>query len=459
MTKRRDFVKKSILGGAGITIGGMGLSAHSYGSVIGANERLNVAVIGTGGRGGAHVSSWCSLKDKLNINLKTVCDADELLSAQKAAMAEKSTKTRPSTEWEMRRVFDDKDIQLVSFATPNHWHALGTIWACQAGKHVYVEKPACHNVFEGRKMVEAAKKYNVRVQVGFQGRSYQNINAAIKFMHDGGIGEVYMARGLCFKPRDSFGIAKDANPPANLHYGDWLGPAQFKQYNEKYHPYNWHWFWDTGNGDSGNQGVHEFDFARWGLNKNEHPVSVYSTGGIYGISPEECAQETPNTQTSIIKYADGKIIEFETRGRYTNTESPMGVDIGVLFYGTEGYLELKAWDGDGDKWKAYRKREKEPFAGSGMTGPRQAPSLTGSDAAEHYANFVNAVRSGKDSELTAGIEQGYYSSALPLLANVSYRVGRELRFNGKTEKFINDKEADAYLTRSYRKPFIVPDNV
>jgi predicted dehydrogenase len=459
MTKRRDFVRKSIIAGAGISIGGMGMSARSYASVIGANDRLNVAVIGAGGRGGAHVSSWCSLKDKLNINLKTICDADELMSAQKAEIALKSIGSRPSTAWDMRKVYDDSDIQIVSVATTNHWHALATIWACQAGKNVYVEKPACHNVFEGRKMVEAARKYNVRVQVGFQGRSYENVKNAIKFLHDGGIGEVYMARGMCFKPRDSFGIAPDSEPPKNFHYDNWLGPAQYKPFNEKYHPYNWHWFWDTGNGDSGNQGVHEFDFVRWGMNKHEHPVSVFSSGGIYGMNPSECAQQTPNTQMSVIKYADGKIIEFETRGRYTNRESQMGVDIGVIYYGTGGYLEMKVWDADGDKWSAYRKREKEPFAGSGNTGIREAPSLTGSDAAEHYTNFVNAVRSGNDSGLAADIQEGYYSSALPLLANISYRVGRELKFDGKNEKFVNDKDADALLTRQYRKPYVVPDKV
>ena len=180
-------------------------------------------------------------------------------------------------------------------------------------------------------------------------------------MHGGGIGDVYMARGLCYKPRDSFGIAKDSTPPASLHYDQWLGPAQWREYNEKRGHYNWHWHWNTGNGDSGNQGVHEFDIARWGLNKHEHPVSVYSTGGIYGINPEECSQETPNTQSSVFKYKDGTILEFETRGRYFNREGAMGVAIGNIFYGTEGYLELQAWEKSGGEWQAFRKREKEPF--------------------------------------------------------------------------------------------------
>ena len=303
MTKRRDFIKKSVIGTAGIAIGGMGFSSKSYASIIGANERITVAVIGIGGRGGAHVGAYSTLKDIKNVMLKTICDVDEKTFAQRAKTVESRTGLKPLTEWDMRKVFDDKEINAVSFATPNFWHALGTVWACQAGKHVYVEKPACWDIWEGRKMIEASKKYNVRVQVGHQSRSSADIMDAIKFLHDGGIGDIYMARGLCIKPRDSFGIAPDSEPPATLHYDMWLGPVTWRPYNEKRGTYNWHWFWDTGNGDTGNQGPHQFDIARWGMNKNEHPVSVYSTGGVYGIDPKECAQETPNTQCSVFKYS------------------------------------------------------------------------------------------------------------------------------------------------------------
>ncbi|MCG7853952.1 MAG: Gfo/Idh/MocA family oxidoreductase, partial [Methanosarcinaceae archaeon] len=275
MTKRREFIKKSVLGTAGLAIGGMSLSAKAYNSIQGANDRLNLAVIGIRGQGGGHINTWCGMKDSKNVRLKTLCDVDEQYFAPKSKVVLDKTGESPKTEWDMRKVFDDKEIHAISFATPNFWHALGSIWACQAGKHVYVEKPCCHNIFEGRKMIEAARKYNVRLQVGFQNRSGNNLNQAMKFLHDGGIGEIYMARGLCLKPRDSFGIAKDSIPPASLHYDMWLGPVSWRQYNEKRAHYNWHWFWDTGNGDTGNQGPHEFDVARWGMNKNEHPVSVY----------------------------------------------------------------------------------------------------------------------------------------------------------------------------------------
>jgi predicted dehydrogenase len=430
----------------------MGLSAKSYASVVGANDRVNVAVIGFRSRGQAHIEAWSALKDSHKVRLKTLCDTDEQLFKEGSKMVSDKTGVTPTTAWDMRQVFDDKEIDAVSIATPNHWHALATIWACQAGKHVYVEKPAMHDVWEGRKMIDAARKYDRRVQVGLQSRSMDNVIQAIKFLHDGGIGDVFMARGLCFKPRDSFGISKDSAPPGTLHYDRWLGPAPWREYNEKRGHYNWHWFWDTGNGDTGNQGPHQFDVARWGMNKNEHPISVYSAGGVYGILPEECAQETPNTQSSVFKYSDGKMLEFETRGRYTNDESSLGTRIGNMFYGTEGYLEL-----NDETWKAFRKREKDPFAGDTKT--KEAESLVGSTDTAHFVNFLEGIKSGKNETLHCDIEQGYYSSALPLLANISYRLGRSLKFNPDQEKFVNDAEADALLSGKYRSPYVVPGQV
>lgn len=456
MPERREFIKTSLMGGAGIMIGGMGFSAKSYKSIPGANERINVAVIGIRGQGGTHINSWCKLKENRNVTLKTLCDTDEAEWAKALKSVADTGGGVPATEWDMNKVFADKDIHAVSFAVPNHWHALGTILACQAGKHVYVEKPASHNIFEGRKMIEAARKYKVRVQVGFQNRSISNVMDAMKFLHEGGIGDVYMARGLCYKPRASFGIAPDSTAPATLHYDRWLGPAPYRAYNEKRVHYNWHWHWATGNGDTGNQGPHQFDIARWGLNKSEHPISVMSMGGIYGISPTECSQETPNTQTSMFKYKDGKMLEFETRGRFTNDESSVGIRIGNVFYGTDGYLEL-----DGGTWKAFRKTEKEPFAGSKMAEKKTADPtfLAPPGGTDHYANFLDAIRSGKDETLHCDINEGFHSSALPLLANISYRLGRGLKFNGETEKFVGDNEADTMLTREYRKPYIVPSKV
>jgi predicted dehydrogenase len=452
MTKRREFIKKSVAGTAGIAIGGLGFSSKSYGSIIGSNDRITMAVVGLRSRGKDHIDNWCALKDNRNVRIKTVCDVDEQFFPERVKLILDKTGEQAGTHWDMRKVFDDRDIDAVSMATPNHWHALGAIWACQAGKHVYAEKPASHNIWEGRKMIEAAAKYKVRMQVGFQNRSINGVMEAMKFLHDGGIGDVFMAKGLCYKPRDSFGIAPDSTPPGSLHYDTWLGPAPYRPYNEKRVHYNWHWFWATGNGDTGNQGPHQFDIARWGLNKNEHPVSVFSMGGIFGIDPAECAQETPNTQTSLLKYRDGKILEFETRGRYTNDESSLGIRIGNMFYGTEGYLELNEGN-----WKAFRKREKEPFAGSSMSEPKNADPtfMAAPGGSEHFANFLDAVRSGKDETLHCHIKEGFYSTALPLLANISYRLGRKLEFDGVKEKFVNDMEADEMLTRNYREPYVI----
>ena len=456
MTKRREFIKTGVLGVAGLAIGAKGFSAKSYSKIVGSGERINLAVIGIRGQGSNHIDTFLGLKDSKNIRIKTLCDADEATFAARVKKIRDKTGETPLTEWDMRKVFDDKEIDAVSIATPNFWHALGTIWACQAGKHVYVEKPATHGIWEGRKMVEAAKKYNVRVQTGCQNRSIPGVIQAIKFLHDGGIGEVYMARGLCYKPRDSFGIAQDGTAPESLHYDTWLGPCDWQPYNEKRVHYNWHWHWATGGGDTANQGPHQFDVARWGLNKNEHPVVIQSMGGIYGFSPDECSQETPNTQHSMFKYADGKVLEFETRGRFTNEESSLGIRIGNMFYGTDGYVEI-----NGGHWKAYRQREEKPFAGTGVVSekPNDPTFLAPPGGSSHYGNFLDAIRSGKNEDLNCNIYEGYMSGCLPALANISYRTGRQLTFDGAKEKFVKDREANKFLTRNYRKPYIVPDEV
>jgi len=471
MTQRRDFIKQSVIGAAGLAVTGTGFSARSYASILGANDRINVAVIGIRNQGTVHVQSLCELKDSHNVVVRTLCDTDELLFEPASKIVVEKTGVTPKTEWDLMKVLEDKEIDAVTIVTPNHWHALATIWACQAGKHVYVEKPVSHNIWEGRKMIEAARKYGVRVQAGLNNRSNPNIIEAIKFVHDGGIGDVFMARALVFKARDSYGIAKDGTPPPTFHFDRWLGPAPLRPYNEKRSHYNWHWYWDTGNGDTGNTGPHQLDLARWGMNKNEHPVSVFSMGGLYGFHQDEApagmkapgkmvyggvetydrdktSQETPNTQTALYKYGDGTMMELEVRGRYTNNEGSKGQEVGNLFFGSEGWLEIS-----GSTWKAFRKREREPFAGS-KDVPRSER-----EEGNHWANFIDAVRSGKDGDMHCSINEGFYSTALAHLANISYRVGRELKFMGEYERFANDPEADKLLTRAYREPYEVPAEV
>lgn len=453
------------MGAAGVAIG---LNAKSYGSIMGSNDRINLAIIGIRNQGSLHIDSFLKLKDSHNVRIKTLCDADEQLFSSRVKMVVDKTGEKPQTEWDMEKVLADKEIDAVSIVTPNHWHALATVWACQAGKHVYVEKPAMHNIWEGKKMIEAARKYNRIVQVGLNNRSNPGVREAMKFLHDGGIGNVYMARGVCFKARDSFGMAKDSTPPATFHYDRWLGPAPYRPYNEKRSHYNFHWYWDTGNGDIGNTGPHQFDLARWGLNKNEHPEVIYSNGGLYGFNDDNApktpgkmvyggveayghdktSQETPNTQGAILKYKDGKMLEFEVRGRYTYRESGLGIEVGNTFFGSEGYLEL-----DGGTWKAYRRREQEPFAGSKEETER----------ASHWANFIDALRDNKKETLHGELHDGVLSSALPLLCNISYRVGRQLKIDGSNltdlKNFVKDPEADELLTRTYRAPYVVPNAV
>ena len=459
MENRRTFIKKTAIGTAGVSMGLTAFSAKSYGRILRANDRINIGVIGLRGRGQQHLESFAGMYDD-GVYVKTVCDVDsQFLEPSRKVVAEKQKGNKPDAVKDLRKIYEDPEIDAVSIATPNHWHALATVWACQAGKHVYVEKPSSHNIWEGRKMVEASRKHNRTVQVGFQNRSIAEVMQAINFLHNGGIGEVFMARGTCFKPRDSFGISPDSDPPESLDYDMWLGPAAYRPYNEKRGHYNWHWHWNTGNGDTGNQGPHQFDIARWGLGVSVHPVKVQSMGGIFGISPQECSQETPNTQTSIYTYEDGKILEFETRGRYTNAEAPSGVRIGNLFYGTEGWMEI-----NGSSWKAYREREETPFAGTEMgagnaavggdTSFRAAPGGGG-----HFANFIQALRSGNDHDLTCDILEGHRSTVLPHLGNIAYRVGETLEFNGELEEFINNEEASLLLTRKYRYPYVIPQTV
>jgi len=213
MTKRREFIKRSAMGTAGIAIGGMGFTSGMYRSVIGSNDRINVAVIGIRNQGSVHINSWCSLKDSHNVFLKTLCDTDERLFDSRIKMVNERTGAKPQVEWDIYKLLEDKEIHAVSIAVPNQWHALATVLACQAGKHVYIEKPASHNIWEGRKMIEAARRYNLRVQCGLNNRSSENVREAIKLIHEGGIGELYAARALIFKARDSYGMSNDSTPP------------------------------------------------------------------------------------------------------------------------------------------------------------------------------------------------------------------------------------------------------
>ncbi len=409
---------------------------------MGANDRVNVAVIGLGGRGRAHMTEYAKQPDA---RIAAVCDVDQAALERGIAFVEKATGSKPKGYADMRQVFDDKSIDAVSMPIPNHWHALATIWACQAGKDVYVEKPACHNPWEGGKMVEAARKYNRMVQIGSQSRTIEHKKKAIQLLHDGVIGKVYLAKGLCYKRRLSIGHKEDSPVPPGVNWDMFLGPAPMRAFNELRFKYNWHWFWDTGNGDIGNQGVHEMDIARWGLGR-ELPRSVVSTGGKYVYNDD---QETPNTQLVTFDYGDSELV-FEVRGLITGGEGglrPRGGNntIGNIFYGADGYLVV-----DDAGFQVYKGEKQELVMDEKKGGENTGP---------HMANFLKAVRSRNHQDLNADVQIGVTSADLCHLANISYRLGRKLAFDPATAKFTADAEANKMLTRKYRAPYIVPEKV
>ena len=422
------------------SIGGAALAASAT-KLRAADDKVSVAVIGLGGRGRNHMTEYAKLPDA---HIAAVCDVDQASLERGVALVEKATGTKPKGYSDMRQVFDDQSIQAVSMPLPNHWHALATIWAVQAGKDVYVEKPACYNPFEGTQMVAAARKYGRMVQIGSQSRSMEHKMKAIQLLHEGVIGKVYLAKGLCFKRRPSIGHKPDSAVPAGVDWDKFLGPAPMRAFNELRLKYNWHWFWDTGNGDIGNQGVHEMDVARWGLGK-EMPKSVVSSGGKYAYTDD---QETPNTQLATFDYGDSELV-FEVRGLITGDEGGLKVrgnnTIGNLFYGSDGYMAL-----DGDGFQVYKGEKRELT----MDQKRE----TG-DTGPHMANFLKAVKSRNYQDLNADVQIGVTSADLCHLANISYRLGRKLGFDASTAKFSDDAEANKMLTREYRAPYVVSDKV
>ncbi|MFQ5738388.1 MAG: Gfo/Idh/MocA family protein [Acidobacteriota bacterium] len=410
------------------------------------NDRLQVVCVGVRGRGRNHIHALQQLPD---VRVAALCDVDENVLGERLNEFEKEGWHRPKTYTDLRRALEDADIDAVFIATPNHWHALATIWACQAGKDVYVEKPVSHNIREGRRMVEAARKYGRIVQTGFQIRSSIAVQAAVKFLQTGQLGRVYMARGLCFKWRDTIGHAPDETVPAGVHYDLWLGPAPRCPFSRNRFHYNWHWNWDYGNGDIGNQGVHQLDIARWGLGLDQHPVKVSATGAHVLFDDD---QETPNLLNVGFEYPAAtepggrKIINFEVRPWMTNHEAGIGEDerntVGVVFYGSEGYLAVDSYN----SWRTY-------------LGPKREPGPYARAGGNHFENFVRAVKARDPDLLNCNVEEGHRSAALAHLANASYRLGRSLKFDPEREKFVDDAEADTLLSRHYREPFVVPAEV
>lgn len=404
-------------------------------SAFGANDRIAVCVAGLRGRGGSHIEGYTG--SKLS-DLVALVDPDRHVLETRADQVASKTGKRPKTFTDIREALADDGIDAVSIATPNHWHSLMTIWACQAGKDVYVEKPLSHNVWEGRQLVEAAEKHGRIVQHGTQARSQREWLRDIKLLQSGEIiGPLYMARALCYKRRDALSFQDNSEPPAHLDWRAWQGPASEQAYNPNYVHYNWHWFWHYGNGDIGNQGVHQMDIAAWGMNRGL-PVQVQSAGGRYGYDDPA---ETPNTLTSTLTYADGTMTVFEVRGRATNQEE--GVGVGNLFYGSQGYyVQGKGFFNDHGR-RISIDSARHPL-------PKQN---------DCYENFLMAVRDRDPGKIHGTALDGHVSSAHCHLANIAYRLGRTVNFDPATERCTGDEEANAMLTREYHEDYRVPETV
>src|SRR5712671_6194592 len=327
-------------------------------SLASANDTVRVACVGVRGQGRSHISHYAKMD---NVEIAAICDVDESILNQRINDVEKMGKKRPAAFTDLRKLLEDKSIDAISIATPNHNHTLQTVWGCQAGKDVYVEKPCSHDMFEARQIVAAAQKYKRLVQHGTNSRS-SIVREAVQHLRNGLIGDVFEARGLCFKWRDTIGRKPVEPVPAGVHYDLWLGPAPQHEFTQNRFHYNWHWFWDYGNGDLGNQGIHQVDVARWGLGV-KYPTKVSAIGGHFMFDDD---QETPNTLTATFEFDDNgkkKMMVFEVRHRITNHEAGIddgkpGNTVGAIFYGSNGYLSV--WDEDHGRYQSYLGREQQP---------------------------------------------------------------------------------------------------
>jgi predicted dehydrogenase len=449
----------------------------------GANGDIRFAVVGFGGRGMDHIAE---LRKVGGARMVALCDVDQtILDRQVKKYRDLGEQIQSYTD--VRKLLENKDIDVVSFATPNHWHSLGAIWAMQAGKDVYVEKPVSHNVWEGRRVVEVSHQLNRIVQAGTQSRSSSGIQEGIQWVREGHIGKILRARGLCYKPRPSIGKVDGPQPiPPGIDYDLWCGPAPMEPLMRKKLHYDWHWVWPTGNGDLGNQGIHQMDLARWALGESALSPRVLSVGGRLGYVDDGT---TPNTFIVFHDYPTAPLI-FEVRGLPSGAGSKemdkyRSVSIGVVVDCEGGtmvipnYSSATILDKDGAEIKK--------FSGS----------------SSHFANFIDAVRSRKPGDLHAPILEGHLSSALCHTGNISYRLGKTqspdemreavkgnkdlaeslgrmeehlganhvdlnktpatlgaaLKMDPLTERFIGSPEADQLLTRDYRKRFVVPATV
>ena len=447
-SSRRQFLKGAAGVAAGLAAAGSPARVRAQGPS--ANEKFVVGLMGTGGRGLWFLRNEFARRP--NLEVAYVCDVDDERLGRAVKLVEDATGRKPKAVTDFRRILDDGDVDLFFNATPDHWHALPTIMACQAGKDVFLEKPVSHNVWEGRKTVEAARKYDRIVQVGTQTRSGPYTQKAVEFLREGRLGKVHFVRVLNMKYRNPVPARPDEPVPEGVDYDMWLGPAPDRPYNRNHFHYNWHWFWAYSGGDIINDGVHQIDAARLLIGK-DWPRSVISTGGKLAFDD---AQETPDTQVALWEF-DDVLMQFDLtlwtphmvktpwdlRDTDEFPEWPTNATQ-IEVHGTGGLMKFSR---QGGGWQAWDKDGKLIDQGPGRHphGP-------------HIDNFLECVVS---RELpTADIEEGHRSTVLCEIANISYRLGgRKLTFDSATESFVGDDEANAFLKREYRSKWAVPETV
>jgi len=479
--KRRVFIKESMLASAGVAIGAPAYIKNYVQKKP--NDLINVAVCGINGRGKSHFANFTRIKDTRVVAL---CDpVDYLFPAANKAIEDLGGPKPARIVADYRNLLDDKDIDVIAIATPDYWHALMTIHACQAGKDVYVEKPGSHTIDESRKMVQATRKYNRIVQLGTQHRSNRVSQKAIELIQQGLIGDVYMGRGYEFKRRYTIGREPDSTVPDGVNWDLFRGPAPMIPFNKNRFLYNWHWYWDTSTSELSANGIHPMDRVRQGMKINEHPLKITCSGGFYGWDSD---QEVPNFQIATYEYANGKVMELEIR----SLPNPGGSG-DIEWYGVKGWAYLRggtfqAWVTDDDTGHRLPSTNK-PSAGASNGQPAAGPIRGGSsrdlpkptvtitledlpfDARAdeiskagidpHFMNFIDCVKSRKREDLKSEVEVGHVSTVQALLGCIAYRTGRKLVFDGKTERFVDDDDANTYLARpgGGRKPYNIPDEV
>ncbi len=453
-TSRREFVARTAVAGAPAVRAAWGRTSP--------NSEIRLGVVGFRSRGRDHYHEFAKIP---GVKVAFLCDIDERLFPGAVKEVEALGGNRPETFVDLRKMLERKDLDAISIASPDHWHALQTIWGCQAGKDVYVEKPVCHNIKEGRKMVEAARKYSRIVQAGLNRRSEKQNRGGVQFVREGTIGKAYRAKAVVYRGRLSVGRVQESSIPEGVNWDLFLGPAPYRAFTLNRFHYGWHNFWDTATAEMGNNGVHALDLVRWAMAKDVHPIRIHSAGGRFADADTD--QETPNYQNAVFEYADGTLVDIEVT---TLPSPPLGGAMqGEYFFTGKGYISSsRRWSAVLGEFTALG--TPDPASGISLRAvnlsfpkieykpgppiPEIAEPETG-----HFRNFIDCVRSRRREDLHCEVLEGHMSTALCHLANIAFRTGRKLTFDPASETFPGDAEANALLGRKYREPYVLPERV